>query len=383
MSRPVRVLHVLGSMNRGGVETWLMHLLRHVDRETIQMDLLVHTEEFAAYDADAKALGARIFHCPHTHSPIRYARNFLNIVRQFGPFDVLHSHVHCFSGYTLTLGRIAGIPLRIAHSHNDTSIPDSIGGSLRKAYQNAGRLLIGANCTHGLAVSKPASTSLFGSHCGTDDRFQVLYCGIDLTPFRHTNDRAQVRASFGFSENDVVFGHVGRFSPQKNHSFLIDTAAEIIKIDHRAKFLLVGDGPLRPIIEERARVLGLTNKIVFAGLRSDIPSLMVDAMDVFFFPSVHEGLPLVLMEAQAAGLRCLVSEGIPEDAIANPALIARLPLSVGAREWALTAWKIALQAPFDRYRALEILETSDFAISQSVHHLSEIYLDKRVQVLGG
>lgn len=378
MSKPVRVLHVLGSMNRGGVETWLMHLLRYIDRDTIQMDLLVHTAEPAAYDADAMALGARILRCPHTHNPIRYATDFLKIVRQSGPFDVLHSHVHCFSGYTLALGRTAGIPVRIAHSHNDTSIPDSIGGPLRKAYQDAGRWLISANCTHGLAVSKPAAASLFGSRSSVDDRFQVLYCGIDLTPFRHTNDRARVRASFGFSERDVVFGHVGRFNPQKNHSFLIDTAAEIVRIDHRAKFLIVGDGQLRPIIEERARALGLTNQIVFAGLRPDIPCLMADAMDLFLFPSVHEGLPLVLMEAQAAGLRCLVSEGTPEDAIVNPALIVRLPLSVGAREWARTAWKMALQDPFDRHHALEIVETSNFAIGQSVHNLSNIYLDKYI-----
>src|SRR5271157_154375 len=118
--KPIRILHVVGSMDRGGVETWLMNVLRHIDRDRFRMDFLVHTNQPAAYDAEVQSLGARILRCPATRHPIRYARRFLKIAKQFGPFDVLHSHVHDYSGYVVWLGRLAGVPIRISHSHNDT-----------------------------------------------------------------------------------------------------------------------------------------------------------------------------------------------------------------------------------------------------------------------
>jgi glycosyltransferase involved in cell wall biosynthesis len=369
----IRVLHVLGAMNRGGAETWLLHVLRHVDREWLQMDFLVHTDQPAAYDQELVALGARIFRCPVWRNPLLYSKRFLEIAKRCGPFDVLHSHVHWFSGCTLAFARRAGILMRVAHSHNDTRTLNSSKRLLRKAYQETSRHLIAANCTHGLAASEPAAEDLFGTDWRHNPRFRVLYCGIDLAAFQQDVDSRAVRAEFGFSERDLVFGHVGRFDPQKNHSFLIETARELVNMTPHGKFLMVGDGPLRPEMERRINALGLKDRIVFAGLRPDVPRLMTGAMDMLLFPSIHEGLPLVLMEAQAAGLYSIVSEGIPKEAIINPVLVHRLPLSAGAHEWARVACHIANQPRFDRRRAVKIVAASPFAIRQSIQHLCGIY----------
>jgi glycosyltransferase involved in cell wall biosynthesis len=372
--RPLRVLHVLGAMNQGGVETWLMHVLRHLDRENFQTDFLVHTLLPAAYDDEVIALGSRILRCPHTQSPLLYSTRFLKVIRSNGPFDVLHSHVHHFSGLVLALGRMAGIPVRIAHSHNDTISADSTARLARKIYLRAMERLILTNCTHGFAVSERAALALFGDGWRRDQRLKIFNCGIDLAPFRSPFDRVNVRAEFGFSSRDIIFGHVGRFEPQKNHKFFLEVAACILKHEPRAMFLLVGDGALRPEVEMRAAALGLKHRIVFAGLRSDIPRLMMGAMDVFLLTSVHEGIPLAVMETQAAGLPCVASHALSEEAILNPALVYRLPLSVGADEWARVASETAQHPRFDRDSAVAILDASRFDIRRGIQQMYETYL---------
>ncbi len=361
-------------MNVGGVETWLMHVLRGIDRERFQIDILVHSEQEAAYDREVLALGSRVFRCSHTTTPGLYSWQFLQVLKRSGPFDVLHSHVHHFSGLVLALGRIAGIPVRIAQSHSDTTAAESRAGIVRRMYLNSMERLIRAQCTHGFAVSDEAAKALFGSNWRQDKRLSVLYCGIDLAPFRAPVDSATVRAEFGFSPEDVIFGHAGRFSPVKNHRFLLEAAACIAAREPRAKFLLVGDGPLRAAIEAQAVSLGLKDKIVFSGMRSDIPRLLIGAMDVFLLPSLHEGLPIVSMESQAAGLPCLASEALTQEAIVNPALFRRLPLSAGPSEWARVACEIAEQPQLDRGGAVAILDGSRFDIRQGIQEMCDIYL---------
>lgn len=372
--KPIRVLHVVGAMNRGGVETWLMHVLRHMDRKSLQLDFLVHTEQPAAYDTEIEALGSRIFHCPYPHNPLRYTARFLRIVKRFGPFDVLHSHVHHFSGYTLSLGRLARIPIRIAHSHSDTRLADSQAGFGRRLYLDAARRSIRANSTRGLAVSEPAAAALFGPQWRSDERFEIFYCGIDLAPFQGAIDPAAVRAELGLSPEDVVFGHVGRFSPMKNQLFLIDVAGEVLRREPRAIFLFIGDGPLRASVERRAKETGLETRVLFAGVRSDVPRLLRGAIDVCLFPSIHEGLPLAMIETQAAGLRCLLSENVAVEAVINPDLVERLPLEAGAREWARRACALAEDSPYNRRRALNVVQSSPFAISRRLADLGQMYL---------
>lgn len=368
----VRVLHVVLGMNKGGVETWLMHVLRNTDRARFHHDFLVHTDQPAAYDAEIAGKGSRILPCPHS-KPWSHAKQFFEVVRKYGPFDVIHSHVHHFSGWVLTLAKIAGIPIRIAHSHLDSAAADAQAGLVRRTYLAAMKRLIRSSSTHGCAASEPAAEALFGPGWRWDSRFRVLYCGVDLNPFHAPCNPDAARAEFGFSKDDLIFGHVGRFYAAKNHLFLMEVAARIADLEPRAKFLLVGDGPLRANVETRAAQLGLRTRIHFAGLRADIARVMQGAMDLFLLPSLLEGLPLVLMEAQAAGLASLVSECITPEAVVIPGLFRTLPLSAGPDEWARAALESASQPRFQSQRALKLLEGSRFDIRRGVRQLCDIY----------
>jgi glycosyltransferase involved in cell wall biosynthesis len=369
----IRVLHVVGGMNRGGAETWLMHVLRNIDRREFRMDFLVHTTQPGAYDEEIRALGSEVIPCLHPRRPWDYARNFRRILREHGPYDVVHSHVQHYSGYVLRLARRSGVPVRVAHCHLDTAALQATSAPARHAYLALMRRWIGHHATHGLACSTQAGASLFGASWGTDPRWRVVYCGIDLGPFRARPDRAAVRAELGISSDAFVVGHVGRFVEQKNHAFLLEVAAEVARREPGARLLLVGDGPLRRDVEARARRLNLDGRALFAGVRADVPRLLLGAMDVFLFPSVYEGLPLGLLEAQAAGLPCVCSDAVAPEAVAGP-LVRRLSLSRPPEAWAdavMDARSLARRA--EPLAGVAALERSPFAVARSVEALEELY----------
>ena len=372
--RPIRILHVVGGMNLGGVETWLMHVLRNIDRDRFQMDFLVHTEKPCPYDDEARALGSKIIPCLSPSKPWLYGRNFKRILREYGPYDIVHSHVHHFSGYVLYLAKQAGVAVRIAHSHNDTSVIDAKAGLYRHLYLALTKWLINRYSTLGLSASRQVARVLFNTDEKTDPRWQILYCGIDLKPFYNPVDSVAVRAEFGIPPDAFVVGHVGRFEEQKNHNFLIEIATEIAKREPKMHLLLVGDGSLRSEIQQKVINNHLANCVTFTGLRSDIPQLMLGAMDMFLLPSTHEALGLVLIEAQAAGVPCVFSDVIPEEANAVKPLVRQVSLSKSASDWAEAAISAKSSAlAITKANTLTILENSPFNISVSVQKLTEVY----------
>ncbi len=375
MSEPrvIRILHVVGGMNRGGVETWLMHVLRHIDREKFQMDFLVHTEKPCAYDDEIRALGSRIIPCMHPRNPLQYALNFRRILRDYGPYDVVHSHVHHFSGYVLWLAYLGGVPIRIAHSHNDTSRLQAQASFTRSIYLSVTEFLIRRYATNGVAASSEAGKSLFGSSWGVT-RKQILYYGIDLAVFKEQIDGFKLRSELNIPQNAFVIGHVGRFDTQKNHAFVIEIAQEIFRKDTNVYFLLVGDGPLRPQIEEAVLMASLAEWLIFAGLRSDVPQIMLGAMDMFLMPSLYEGLPVTALEAQAAGLRCILSDTISPEVSIVQGLVRWLSLSQPARVWAETILEVKQSKNENNFlQTLDSLSNSPFNIVSSVNTLSRLY----------
>ncbi|HET6324976.1 MAG TPA: glycosyltransferase family 1 protein [Planctomycetaceae bacterium] len=376
--RPIRVLHVLGALNRAGAETWLMNVLRHIHRNRFRLDFLVHTTAPGAYDPEVRALGGRIFPCLGTRQPLAYARALRTILKTEGPFDVVHSHVHAFSGLVLRASRQAGVPLRIAHSHCDTSMVDDRSNVLRRAYLGLMKTWIHQHATLGLAVSRQAAVSLFGTNWSADRRWRISYCGIDLAPFRAEADRAAVRRELKIPERAFVVGHVGRFDYQKNHKFLIEIFATLARRQPDARLLLIGEGPLRSAIEEQVAWAGLQERVIFAGPRPDVPRLMTAAMDAFVLPSHFEGLPLVLLEAQAAGLPCLLADTVAEETTVNPALVRRLSLSQTTDAWCdeLDALCRTLEHE-SRGDAVRVIEESAFNIQTGVARLQEFYREGR------
>jgi glycosyltransferase involved in cell wall biosynthesis len=371
--RRIRVLHIVGGMDRGGVETWLMHVLRHIDRERFQMDFMVHTAKPCAYDDEVRALGGRILPCVGHTRPWSYGRNLRHILAAYGPYDVMHSHVHHYSGYTLRLAHRAAIPVRIAHSHCSAGLQNVLPNLFRWTYLKMTKRWLRRFATIGLAVSENAAEALFGLAWQRDPLCQLLYCGIDLLPF-YTEADASIRVALQLPPGAFVLGHVGNFVEEKNHLFLLKVARSVVDTNINARLLLIGDGPLRPAIERRVAELGLTEHVVFAGRRSDVPRVLVGAVDVFVMPSLREGLPLAGLEAQAAGLPCVLSDTITRELEVVPQIIRRLSLSTPTSVWAdnVLASRQMLPAK-NRAQALKMFEHSPFNIANSVKHLQGIY----------
>lgn len=328
----MRILQVVGGLDRGGAETWLVQVLAHVDRAKYAMDFLVHTEAPGAYDEEVRRLGAKIIPCLTPNRPLQYARNFFRGLREHGPYDVVHSHVHHFSGYVLLLAKLGGVPVRIAHSH--TAHIEKDAPLLRKAYLQTMELLVRKVASHGIAVSGLAADSLFPADWRSNPKRQVSPVRIDVAPFEQPVDPVALRRELRIPVGAFVVGHVGRFVEAKNHVFLVDVAEQLLKLRPEAFFLLVGDGPLRSAIEAKVQALGIRERFLFTGVRKDVPGLMKGAMDVFFFPSLYEGLPLATIEAQAARLPCVISDTIAVEARIFPEMIIPESLSAPPKKWA-------------------------------------------------
>ncbi len=374
----IRMLHCLGSLRHGGIETWLLQVMRHTDRDRFRMDFLVHTSQAGAYDQEARAMGSRIIACPPTGlrrpwSYLGYPRQLLAILREQGPYDIVHGHLQEFSGYLLRAAAQAGVKVRIAHSHNSNPPLPWQPGRVRRAYNKLLTGWIDRYATLGLACSRAAARSLYGEHWESHRRWQILHYGIDPALFSAQSDSARERRRWGIPADAPVIGHVGRFVPQKNHAFLLEVIAACLRLRPDVYFLLVGDGPLRPAIQKALDQRGLSKRVILTGARSDVPRLMLAAMDAFVFPSLWEGLGIVLLEAQAAGLRVLVSENVPDEFAVLPQQIERLPLSDGPDHWARRMLLRLDQQKPSREEALAALRRSGFTIDRSARALQEIY----------
>lgn len=323
MNEPVRVLHVVTHMNRGGLETMLMNYYRNIDRTQVQFDFLVHRQERAAYDDEIESLGGKIYRLPRLNP---WSRSYLNALNCFfvehPEYKIVHSHLDCMSAIPLAAAKRAGVPVRIAHSHSSSQDRDL--KYLIKLYY---KRKIPAIATDLFACGDSAGRWMFSKNS-----FSVVNNAIDAKYYVYDPvAREKERKNLGISNNTLVVGNVGRFSYPKNHVFLIEVFNKIIQRCD-AELLLVGDGELRPAIEKKVQELGIKDRVIFTGVRDDVPALM-QAMDVFLFPSHYEGLPVTLIEAQAAGLPCLVSDGVPLECKKTD-LVYQLPLKEGPEHWA-------------------------------------------------
>jgi len=366
----------------GGAETWLMHVLRNIDRDEYRMDLVVQTEAKGTFDDEIRALGSGLFKCLGARRPWTFAANFLHILGQHGPYDIVHSHIHDYSGFVLLLARWAGVPQRIAHSHIDWSPVRKGAGVLRTLYSALARGLIRRYATSGFGCSGPAAADLFGSDWAQDPRWQVLHCGIDVTPYQvpdsAINNSRELRRQLGLNDDDFVMGHVGRFVHQKNHALLIDLAAECIRREPRSRLVLVGHGGLKASVEQAVAAKGLADRVIFAGVRSDVARLMTQVFDVFVMPSLYEGLPVALIEAQTAGLPCVISDAIVKEATAVIPLVQCLSLRAPIDSWADAVLSARTKPrPVTRMEAFELVTSSSFNIHNCVQKLQNAYVQRQ------
>jgi len=294
------------------------------------------------------------------------------VLEQDGPFDIIHAHPHQFNGMILRAAALAGVPVRIAHSHTDTRGIDRRANPLRAAYLRLMESWIRRYATHGLAVSRLAAASLFGEDWESDPRVRVLYSGVDLDKFRlQRGDRELLRRELGIPAEAKVFAHVGRFAEPKNHPFLIEIFAAIGARMPHARFVLMGDGPLRSAIENAIDRAGIRSRTVLLGMRNDVPRLL-GLVDVLLLPSLWEGLPIALVESQAAGVPALYSDAITAETEELPHLLRQLPLSAAAAYWAEAAISLAASAPLRPHT--QPLAGTRFDIRTAVAALEDVYL---------
>jgi len=370
----IKIIHILGKMDRGGAETWLMHVQRNINREKYQIDFIVHTNDPGDYDEEIIRLGSKIIICLSPSHPWKYYRNMMRVLHEHGPYDVIHSHVHHFSGYILRIAKKFAIPVRIAHSHIDTSNLQENSSIKRRLYLYLMKRWIESYSTIGLAASQEAACDLFGPHWNSKPWIKIHYCGIDLAPFREKYDPREVRSELGIDEKSFVMGHIGRFDKQKNHILIVDVFEKIAKRDQNAVLLLVGTGPLLPYIKKRVEESDLNKKVHFVGIRKDIPRILIAAIDVFILPSLYEGLPLVGLEAQAAGKYFIRSEEITDEVDVVKPLIKRISNRQSAEIWANEICKFRNQEiPISREKALGMIENTNFNILNGLDNLERCY----------
>ena len=286
-----------------------MQVLRHLDRSRVQMDFAVTQPEGADFDEEIRVLGSRIWLCPLRPDLTRFLREFRAVLDETALYRVVHSHLHHFSGFVLGLARHAGVPVRLAHSHLDTTSEDASAGVARRAYLGLMRAALRRYATGGLGVSDAAAAALFGEDWRRDGRWRVARCGLDFGAFRDDVPLETVRAELGLAPDAIVLGHVGRFDPQKNHAYLLRIAQAAFAREPRARLVLVGAGPLRGEVEAEAERLGIgtPGRVRGRARRRGTSAASLRRLRVAIHP---RGAALsVGLEAEAAGLPIVLSGG--------------------------------------------------------------------------
>lgn len=355
-----RVLHVLGALDRGGIEMWILHLLRKIPRSDLQQDLLLVGSRRGDLEPLARESGAEVYWIPIQKNRLSFLSRLYFFLRDTQP-DILHSHLHYASGLVLSVARAAGIGVRVAHSHTDTRGKDSRSSLIRRAYIQGSRLLLRWNSTDMVAASPVAAECLFPSE-DRGNRLRIIECGIDITRFRRPRG---LKWSDVTSRRRLSLGTVGRLVEEKNHSFLLDVFAEVLKARPEARLSIVGDGPLKSCLQEKARLLGLSQSVTFWGPRDDICEYLLNEIDIFVFPSLHEGLGLAVIEAQASGLPCVISDGVPPEAVIVEGNVRRLPLEASAEKWAEEILALTREFPIPHEEAYSLVESSPYNIDNS------------------
>lgn len=364
---PIRVLQVVTYMGRGGLETMLMNYYRNINRDKVQFDFLVHRDFEADYDQEILNLGGKIYRLSRLNP---FSKKYLNQLDQFfkvhPKYEIVHSHLDCMAGIPLKYAKKNGVPIRIAHAHSSNQTKDK-----KYLLKLMFKRNIKKNATDLFACAQDAGLWMFGY-----DQFHVMNNAIDTKVYIANKQTGnEVRQELKIPEDAFVVGHVGRFAPPKNHKFIIRVFAEVLKEKKNAFLLLVGDGDLRGETEALTVELEIQENVIFAGMRSDV-NRMLQAMDVFLFPSIYEGLPLSIIEAQAAGLPCLISDKVPIECRKTD-LVSQLSLNDS-----LNVWKDAVIDARKILKKDTFREISDagFDICQNAKWLEDFYLQKYQEV---
>ena len=364
----IRVLHSVSNMARAGIETMLMNYYREMDRDLIQFDFLANKPVPGEYDEEIRSMGGRVFVSPGLnplHFP-QYKRFVAGLLQDDPDIRIVHAHNEAMGYYALKSAQDAGIGIRIAHAHNTRIIRD-YKYPLKMVCK---RLLPGA-ATDYWSCGRDAGIYYYGKKRWNASGF-ILHNAIDLDRFRFQPElRHSLRSRHGLADCFVI-GHVGRFNVQKNHTRLLDIFSKIAQAAPEARLALIGVGETEQVIREKARALGVQDKVLFLGQMANVNE-WYQAMDCFALPSLFEGLPVVGVEAQAAGLPCFFSDHVTDEILLSPDA-CRVSLGASDEDWAQKILA-AKGSKADRTAGADTVRRAGFDIHQEGRKLQAIYLD--------
>lgn len=361
---PIRILQVVNNMNAGGIENMLMNLYRRIDRTKVQFDFLMHTSEKCIFDDEILKLGGNIYRI----SPIKYTKlsrhlQELDTFFKEHPYKIVHIHRSVLSYFIAKQAKKNNVPVRIAHSHEAHHSIWSHKIS-RVPIILALRQVVSKPLTHRFACGIDAGKWLYGKK-----DFTVINNAIDVLKFIYNENIAKdVRDELGIKDK-IIIGHVGNFTYPKNYPFILKVFKKLVNKGTNAKLLLVGNNKNNSEVKKQIIEMGLQDKVIFTGVRSDVYR-MYQAMDVFLFPSHNEGLPVTLVEAQAAGLKTFASDSITDE-VAMTNDITYLSLNLSAEFW---ADKIIEAMPYERKNNYEAIKAKGYDIEDSALKLQEFYI---------
>lgn len=366
-----RILHVVGCLERGGTEAFLMNHYRVLDTSRYQFDFLVFREKDYPYLSEIRQRGGRVFFVePPSRDRIgRFLREAVACIRENGPYLAVHSHVNVENAWVMAAAKLAGVPRRISHSHDTTGMG---GGPAVACYRVFQALLI-KGCANGyLACSPEAGSYLYGK-AFFRKKGRVIHNGIDVDLFQSAPEPAlaDLRQAWGIGPETFVVGNITRFEPKKNQLFALEVFQQLLKTRPDSLLILGGpDGGQLEQVKAGARQMGIMDRVRFIGPRSDVP-LCLQVLDRYLFPSLYEGLGIVLLEAQAARCPCIVSGEVPREGDMGLGLVDYVSLKESPRHWA-----DRLLAPYPHVSTGQIRQAfaqKGYAIRQSMEQLLEIY----------
>ena len=366
----IRILQVVSNMDRAGIESMLMNYYRHIDRTKIQFDFLCNKKKNGAFDDEIRAMGGRIFYTPGLN-PFKYGQ-YLTFFKKFAvahpEYKIIHAHNDAFVFYSLFAAKCSGIPVRISHVHC-ALFPFDLKWPLKIIC----RALIKYACTDRWACGQKAGQYFYSKK----ENFHIHHNAIDLEKFIFNNAvRQKFRKKYQLDDS-LVIGHVGRFTKVKNHDFLIRIFREIYKMDHRAKLVLLGEGPEMESIRIRVRSYGLEDCVLFMGLVENTYD-WYQVFDLFILPSISEGLPVVGIEAQTADLPCVFSENVTKEVKILPTCLF-LSREKSPTEWAESCLNL-IKSQSVRINRYKEISHAGYDINKETINLMKFYQSKMEKI---
>lgn len=371
LKSPIRVLEVFGRMDRGGAEAMIMNLYRKMDRTKVQLDFMVHTEERCQFDDEIEKLGGHIYHVPRfkVHNYFSYRKAWKKFFKEHPEYRVVHGHMGATAAIYLHEANKAGC-FTIAHSHSAGKV-ESLKDVLYIILSSPTRMV----SKQFFGCSSEAGEARYGNKVVKGTNYMNFPNAIDLNRFEfHEEMRAKLRKELQLSPSQPLVIHVGRLTKAKNPEMILKVFREVVKQDTSSVCLWVGTGELEEKYRRQIKSIGLEGRIRMTGVRSDIPELL-QAADVFLFPSLWEGLPVSVVEAQATGLPCVIADTISKEVQVSP-LVEFHSLSDTPELWAERCLTLAGEHRSKRKSPIDEIRAAGYDIDESVKWLEDYYIKK-------